>query len=169
MNTINKNITSKKRGEWLRKHSIREFIQRAKTLQGDPHYIAMGMAVGVFVSLTPTVPFHTVIAIFLAFIFKGSKPAAAIGVWFCNPLTIPFFYLGSYKAGMFILGKSIPFDQKYESITELMTLGMDVTIAMVVGGFILGILPGIAAYFVTRGIFKHIQLRKKSDSLQNCQ
>ena len=70
MNTTNKNITSKKRGEWLRKYSIREFIQRAKTLQGDPHYIAMGMAVGVFVSLTPTVPFHTVIAIFLAFIFS---------------------------------------------------------------------------------------------------
>jgi uncharacterized protein (DUF2062 family) len=62
---------------------------------------------------------------------------------------------------MFILGKSIPFDQKYESITELMKLGMDVTIAMVIGGVILGILPGIAAYFITRRIFKHIRLRKK--------
>ena len=169
MKTTDKSITPKKRGEWLRKHSIREFIQRAKTLQGDPHYIAMGMAVGVFVSLTPTVPFHTVIAIFLAFIFRGSKPAAAIGVWFCNPITIPFFYLGSYKAGMFILGKSIPFDQKYESITELMKLGTDVTIAMVVGGVILGIPPGLAAYFVTRRIFQHIRARKKTDSLTNHQ
>lgn len=161
MTTTNKNITSKRRGEWLRKYNLREFIKRAKTLQGDPHYIAMGMAAGVFVSLTPTVPFHTVIAIFLAFILRGSKPAAAIGVWFCNPVTIPFFYLGSYKVGMFILGKSVPFDQKYESITELMKLGMDVTIAMVIGGVILGILPGIAAYFITRRIFKHIRLRKK--------
>jgi len=161
MTATNKNITSKKRGEWLRKHNLREFIERAKTLQGDPHYIAMGMAAGVFVSLTPTVPFHTVIAIFLAFILRGSKPAAAVGVWFCNPITIPLFYLGSYKTGMFILGKSIPFDQKYESITELMKLGMDVTIAMVIGGVILGILPGIAAYFITRKIFKHIRLRKK--------
>ena len=169
MTTTNKNITSKKKGEWLRKDNLREFIKRAKTLQGDPHYIAMGMAVGIFASLTPTVPFHTVIAIALAFILRGSKPAAAIGVWFCNPVTIPFFYLGSYKVGMFILGKSIPFDQKYESITELMNLGMDVTIAMVIGGVILGILPGIAAYFITRRIFKHIRLRKKADSLQTHQ
>ena len=140
----------------------REFINRVKKLHGDPNYVAMGMAIGVFVSLTPTIPFHTVIAITLAFALKGSKPAAAIGVWFSNPVTAPFFYLGSYKVGMLILGKSAPFDAKYESILELMKLGMDVTIAMITGGVALGILPGIVAFFITRKIIRKIRLRRKS-------
>ena len=83
--------------------NYKDFVERFKKLQGEPPYIAMGMAVGVFVSITPTIPFHTVIAIALAFILRGSKPAAAIGVWFCNPVTLPLFYLASYKTGMFLL------------------------------------------------------------------
>ncbi|MBW1693053.1 MAG: DUF2062 domain-containing protein [Deltaproteobacteria bacterium] len=156
--------TSRNKGHGLRKYNIREFVERAKTLQGDPHYIAVGMAIGVFVSITPTIPFHTIIAITLAFILKGSKPAAAVGVWFCNPITMPFFYLGSYQAGMLILNKSIPFNVKYESIQELMKLGWDVTIAMIIGGLVLGIIPGIAAYFITRKIFTKIRMRKKLES-----
>ena len=156
--------TPRNKGHGLQRYNIRNFVERAKTLQGDPHYIAMGMAIGVFVSITPTVPFHTIIAIALAFILKGSKPAAAVGVWFCNPITIPFFYLGSYQAGMLILNKSIPFDVKYKSIQEFMNLGWDVTIAMIIGGLILGIIPGIAAYFITRKIFTKIRMRKKLEA-----
>jgi len=146
-----------KPGTLHRKHNVRQFIQEFKQLQGNPHYVALGMAIGVFVSVTPTIPFHTVAAIALAFLLKGSKPAAAIGVWFSNPITIPIFYWGSYKAGMFLLGESIPFNAKYESISELMKLGVDVTAA------ILGILPAVAAYFITRKIFIKIRSRKKKD------
>jgi uncharacterized protein (DUF2062 family) len=158
-----KQHSSKKTGRLLQKYNIREFVERVKRLDGDPHYIAMGMAIGVFVSITPTMPFHTVIAVALAFILRGSKAAAAIGVWFCNPITAPFFYLGSYKTGMFIFGNSVPFDVKYESILELLKLGMDVTMAMIAGGVILGILPGIAAYFITRKIITTIRSRKTAE------
>ncbi len=131
------------------KERLGSLVDRVKKLQGDPRYVAMGMAVGVFVGVTPTIPFHTIIAIALAFVLKGSKPAAAIGVWFANPLTIPIFYIGSFKVGTLIINKPIPFDIKFESINELMTLGLDVTIAMVVGGALLGILPAILAYILT--------------------
>lgn len=157
------NISSNRSRPFAWKHNFREFVKKAKTLQGDPHYIAMGMAIGVFVSITPTIPFHTVIALFLAFILRGSKPAAAIAVWFCNPVTAPVFYLASYKAGMLILGRPAPFDVKYESITELVKLGADVTIAMTIGSIILGILPGIATYIITRKIFTKIRQRSKID------
>lgn len=150
----------KKSEDFFKKFNIREFAERVKKLHGDPHYVAMGIAIGVFISITPTIPFHTVIAVALAFIFRGSKAAAALGVWFCNPLTAPLFYWGSYKAGMFILGDPGPFNVKFESILELLRLGADVTMAMVTGGVILGILPGIAAYFLTRKIFITIRSRK---------
>ena len=144
----------------LSKYNIREFVQRVKNLEGDPHYVAMGLAIGVFVGMTPTIPFHTVLAVALAFIFRGSKAAAALGVWFSNPITAPIFYWGSYKLGMYLLGNPAPFDIKYESILELLNLGMDVTIAMIAGGIILGVLPGIASYFITRKIITTIRLRR---------
>ena len=58
------------------KNNLRQLITRFKKLHGNPHYVAMGMAAGVFVSLTPTFPFHTFIAIALAFVLRGSKRAA---------------------------------------------------------------------------------------------
>ncbi len=144
------------------REKIQHLITRFKQLNGDPHYVALGMAIGVFISVTPTIPFHTVIALALAFILRGSKAAAAIGVWFSNPITIPLFYKGSYDVGISILGNSAPFSTEYESILELLKLGADVTIAMITGGVILGILPAIAAYFITRRIFIKLRLRKKS-------
>ncbi|MBW1814389.1 MAG: DUF2062 domain-containing protein, partial [Deltaproteobacteria bacterium] len=136
------------------RHKFRKFIHEAKTLQGDPTYIAKGIAIGVFVGITPTIPLgitptiplHTGIAIFLAFIFKASKPAAVIGVWSGNPVTIPFLYFGSYKIGMFLIGNTATLDISYLTIQEeLLQLGFETTIAMILGGMILGILPAIAA------------------------
>ena len=147
------------------KQRLHDFIERAKKLQGDPHYIALGMAIGVFVAITPTIPFHTAIALALALMLRGSKAAAAIAVWISNPVTIPIFYLGSYKVGNFILGNSIPFDPKYESLSELVKLGADATIAMMVGGVILGIIPGIAAYFITRKVFTTLRARRAEKHL----
>ena len=69
---------------------------------------------------------------------------------------------------MLLLGKSITFDVNYKSISELMDLGLDVTVAMITGGAILGILPGVAAYFITRKIFTKIRSRKKHDLSESC-
>ena len=163
-----------------------EFVKNFKELQGDPHYIATGMAIGVFISITPTIPFHTVIALALAFLLKGSKPAAAIGVWFCNPVTIPLFYVGSYIAGMWLLGESAsdtgmiknlmyvlegssPLSEKWNALYEFMKHTPKIAFAMILGGVVLGIVPGIITYFITKKIFTGIRSRKdkKSESCEN--
>jgi uncharacterized protein (DUF2062 family) len=149
-------------GPFWKTNRIRGFIDRVKKLDGDPHYVAMGMAIGVFIGVTPTMPFHTVLAVGLAFLLRGSKAAAALGVWFSNPVTAPFFYIGSYKVGKYLLGNSVPFNLKYESLLELAHLGINVTIALIAGGLILGILPGVASYFITRKIFTTIRSKRAS-------
>lgn len=141
------------------KDSIRKYLSRIKQLQGDPHFIAMGMGIGIFVCATPTFPFQTILAVALAFILRASKAAAAIGSGVGIPL-IPFFYIESYKVGMFLLGNSSPFQKKYESLSELFEMGMDVSIAMITGGVIVGILPGIFAYFITYKIFTTLRSKK---------
>lgn len=139
---------------------IKRLYQRFKRLQGDPHYIAMGTAIGVFVGFTPTIPLHTAIAIGLAFVFKASKPAAVIAVWVANPVTIPFFYLAAFKIGTLILGHEVPLAETLPTVKHLIRMGWDVTVAMIVGGAILGIIPSIMAYLFTFKLFQRIQMRR---------
>jgi uncharacterized protein (DUF2062 family) len=144
------------------KKRIRLGIEKLKDLHGDPHYVAMGMAIGIWVSMTPTIPFHTVIAVGLSFLFRGSQIAAAIGVWFSNPLTIPIFYLASYKTGSLLFGRLSACNGACESISELLKLGMKVTLATLSGGAVIGIIPAIAVYFLTRTLVTRIKSSKTS-------
>ncbi len=145
---------------WRRR--LKAFYLRVRSLQGDPHYVAMGMAVGVFVAFTPTIPFHTILTIVLAFAFKGSKPAALIGSWLNNPLTFPVFYYGSYKLGVLLLGHAIPINLKYDDIRGLMAHGWDVAVAMIAGGALLGILPAVGTYFLTFQLFRGIRAHRST-------
>lgn len=140
------------------KENIRQLITRFKQLRGDPHNIAMGMGLGIFVCATPTFPFQTFLAIALAFIFRGSKAAAIIGSWLAAP-AIPFFYIGSYKLGTLILGYSISITLDSLSISKLIDMGWSVVFSMIIGGIIIGLFPGIAGYLITYNVFKKIRSR----------
>lgn len=148
------------------KARLKAFYLRIKSLQGDPHYVAMGMATGVFISITPTIPFHMVLAVTMAFMLKGSKPAAIIGAWFCNPLTIGPIYVGSYKLGMWMLGRKVAIaDLEHITFQQLLSLGTDVAVAMVIGGAVLGIIPAIATYAFTYRMFLRIRSRRKAKAM----
>jgi hypothetical protein len=131
---------------------------RIRQLEGNPHYIATGIAVGIFVSILPIIPFQTLVAVALAFIVRGSKSAAALGTWLSNPLTIPLVYYANYKLGCLLLGYETTLDHiAFDSFSQLMALGIDVTRAMIVGGVVIGAILGSAAYFITFRIFKKLR------------
>ena len=141
---------------------LKKLIKKTNNLQGDPHYIALGMAAGVFIAVTPTFPFQTFFAIGLAFILRASKAAAAIGSLLSNPLTIPFIYWGNYKIGSIFLKEIYSFDIKKISITEILNRGVDaaainIAAAMIAGGAVLGIIPAFIAYFITKKAFIKIR------------
>ena len=131
------------------KHNAREFITGFKKLRGNPHYVSLGMAIGIFVSLTPTLPFHTLIAVALAFILRGSKRASIIGVWFCNPVTLPLFYVADYKVGRLLISTTSTFDFRNQTASELIKVGLDIFYAMMAGGVIIGLVFAVIAYFIT--------------------
>lgn len=142
------------------KQRLNKFFLRFRSLQGDPHYVALGMAIGVFVALTPTIPLHMVIAIGLALVLRASKPAALIGVWFSNPLTIAPFYYGSYKLGMLMLGRELAWSEGEFTIHELLRQGLDVTVAMIAAGAVLGVVPAVVSYFITLFVFRSFRARQ---------
>ncbi|MBI1384541.1 MAG: DUF2062 domain-containing protein [Rhizobiales bacterium] len=90
------------RRSWSR--SMRYVLKRVRRLRGSPYFIAFGFACGAFVSCTPFVGFHFIIAAALAYIGRGSMIASAFGTAVGNPLTFPFIWVSTYQLGNAILG-----------------------------------------------------------------
>jgi uncharacterized protein (DUF2062 family) len=65
--------------------------------------IAGGMAIGIFVGLTPTFGFQMIPAAFLAALFRVNILAAVLAVWVTNPFTAAFIYYSEYLIGKMIL------------------------------------------------------------------
>ena len=147
---------------------IQQWINRVKNFSGDPHYVAMGMAIGVFVAATPTMPFQTAIAIALAYILRSSKAAAAIGVWLSNPITFPVFYLASYKVGTLLFGISVSYDAGSKPV-HILKLGADITVAALTGGIIIGLCLSIATYFITRKIYTKMRPCERLNQNGTCE
>jgi hypothetical protein len=137
-----------------------------RRLQDDPRKIAGGMALGVFIAITPTIPFHMVGALALAALLRVSPVSAFLGIQICNPLTIPAIYLAAYKVGQFLLyrGKPLVFPETF-SFKAWMCVLWQGGVALQVGGLILAIPPAIVAYFLTLWLVQRYRRRKAAKAL----
>ena len=144
------------------KKKLDHLLVKTKKLQGDPHYVALGMSIGVFIAITPTIPFHTVLAVLLAYLLKASKPAAIIGVWVSNPFTVVFgssingsesiSALINHLEGDFRLWDKILF------FFNFMKNKAKIFAIMNLGGLIIGLPAGVVTYFLTKNFI--IKVRK---------
>ncbi len=130
-------------------------------LQEDPRKLAWGMALGVFIGVTPTVPFHTVAALTLATLLRLSPVTAFLGIQICNPLTLPAFYLAAYKVGQHLLYKGAPLcfpePYTYKSLLHLLWRG---GLALQLGGIVLALPPAVISYFLTLWVVQRYRQRK---------
>jgi uncharacterized protein (DUF2062 family) len=142
---------------------IRYCYLRFRRLRGNPQKIALGMALGVFIGVTPTIPFHTIMALAFSHMFGVSRVAAFMGVWVSNPVTIPPLYYGS-----FIIGKKILYPNLDLSLPQLVDLqdlikfGWDINLSLQLGGLILAFPAAILAYFFTLWALKRYRQQKLS-------
>ena len=136
-------------------------------LQDDPRKLAGGMALGVFIGITPTIPFHTVAVLSLAALFRVSPVTAFIGIQIGNPLTVPAIYLASYKVGQFLLyrGKPLVFPETFSFKAWICVLWQG-GMALQVGGVIMAIPPAIVTYFLTLWIVQRYHRRKAEKALR---
>lgn len=132
------------------KRAIRYHWLKFRRLQDDPRKLAWGMALGVFVGITPTMPFHTVIVLALAPMLGISPVTAYLGIWIMNPVTMAPLYLAAYKAGQFLLFRGeplcLPATFNLSSLLDLLWRG---GLALQVGGVVIAIPPAIISYFLT--------------------
>jgi uncharacterized protein len=137
-------------------------------LQEDPRRLAWGMALGVFIGITPTIPFHLVGVLSLAALFRVSPVTAFIGIQVGNPLTIVPIYIAAYKVGQFLLyrGRPLVFPETF-SFKEWVGVLWQGGIALQVGGVIIAIPPAIISYFLTLWIVQRYRRRKAAKALSD--
>src|SRR5208337_810214 len=144
------------------KRTLRYHWLKFLRLQDEPWKLSWGMALGVFVGVTPTVPFHMVSVLFLAPLLGISPVAAFLGLQICNPLTIPLIYLAAYRMGNLLLhgGAPLRLPDCY-CFSDLLHLLWRGGLALQVGGLLIAIPPTIASYFLSVWLIKRYRRFKE--------
>lgn len=154
--------------------SIKYYFFKFKRLQGSPHALAGGTAIGVLVGLTPTIPFHTVLIVLGTLLTRTSTLAAIfVSVLVCNPLTyFPIYYLSAvvgnrltpYELNLAIVRRSleqvIAGGGIQNSLTILVESGYEVLVVMSVGGFFLALPFAVVSYYLALIFFLKIQKKR---------
>ena len=97
---------------WQNESVIRRFLDRVRALvltDDPPWRIALAVAVGVFISCTPTFGFQTGIALVVAWLPRLNRAATVTGVWINLPWVTPFVYAGALKVGAAVLPEATGF------------------------------------------------------------
>src|SRR5688572_29744790 len=98
--------TARPPDSWQNKMVLRRLVDRARgvlQLDDPPWRIALALAVGVFISCTPTFGFQTLLAILVATATRLNRAATVTGVWLNLPWVTPFVYAGALKLGQVLL------------------------------------------------------------------
>jgi uncharacterized protein (DUF2062 family) len=85
---------------------LRRLFERLRgvlQLDDPPWRIALALAVGVFISCTPTFGVQTLLALVIATVARLNRVATVTGVWINLPWVSPFVYAGALQVGRAIL------------------------------------------------------------------
>jgi len=128
----------------------KNFFDQFISLRGAPEHIALSLAIGIFVGVTPTIPFHTVIILVLVLLFRRNFTAAWLGSWLVsNPLTIPVFYLSQYHLGKRLLGmNSMEVVFSDYSFYTILHMGKSVMAPLLLGGVAMAPFLALGGYIL---------------------
>jgi uncharacterized protein len=126
----------------------------------SPHKIALGMAIGAFVTFTPTVGVQMAVVLLLAWLLRANKVVGLPVVWLTNPATIVPFYWLCYEIGRILLGTP-PVGQQWWLEMASPPAGWLAIVQFYwsrfwqigwplwVGGCIVGLIAALPAYYLT--------------------
>lgn len=83
---------------WLGEHLFSQVLWAPRRKS-----VAAGLALGLFIAFTPTIPFQMLLAATLACLLKVNLPAAIVAVWVTNPFTALPIYLSANRLGCALL------------------------------------------------------------------
>jgi len=148
-NRVNQKTAARKPNRWT--ESLKKIYGRLLKIRGTPREVALGLALGLFVSMSPTMGFQMAIAVPIAAMFKWNKLASAMAVWVTNPITAPFIYSFTYFIGAKLSGISMGLHAAdAASNTTMLVFAEKAPIifgAMALGGVVLGLPLAVIGYY----------------------
>jgi uncharacterized protein len=142
---------------------LRTFYAEFVSLKGEPKAIAAGLAIGIFVGVTPTIPFHTAIVALLGLLFRKNITAAYLGSWIIsNPVTIPLLYLSQYELGTRLLDMP-PYRLAFTdySLLAVAQLGGRILLPLLTGGIVMAPFFAVPAYFISLKLITAVRAKRK--------
>jgi len=145
---------------WLSAHPrARHWLRVTGCLRRGPEAAARGIAMGLFIALTPTVGMQTLLLVGLCMVSRANFLAAFAVSWVANPFTIGPLYWLFHK-----LGESV-FEALFSGLWPLSPgfvdgLG-DEILYMAIGSVLVAVPAAIAGYWVTHGVRGVINARRR--------
>ena len=167
------------------KRSFRQMYRKLLQLDDTPHSIALGAALGMFITFTPTVGIQVLIVLILSMVVRFNRFAAIVLIYLSNPVTIIPIYYADYVIGLFVQGESglsleefgLRWDQSVSTAGEVgfwgatqvlfKSLGTDVIIPMFIGGGVLGGFVGVVTYPLTLSWVQRYREGRQGDNHQD--
>lgn len=150
-----------------------------KVLHADdpPHRLALGIAIGMFVTFTPLIGFQMLISVFLAWLFRANKLVGVPLVWISNPFTAVPIYYGCFAVGCKVLGMSVseewqqigpawdtllknPSASLMDKISFWWRNLLDLVGPLGLGCLIVATFAGILSYYISLYVIRSYRLRR---------
>jgi uncharacterized protein len=97
---------------------FRERVTAVFHLDEEPSRLAMGLAVGVFIGVTPFFFLHTLLAIGVALVFRLNMAATITGAWINLPWFAPFVYAFCLELGEAVLSGDVRLAWSFGELAE---------------------------------------------------
>ena len=133
------------------KRVLRFIFYKVIRIRGTPEEISRGLALGIFVGMTPTMGFQMAIGAFIAALLKQNIIATALAVWITNPFTFIPIYSFNYQVGKFILnspGHRNISEKTFSSMKTLIGRGWDFFYTLWFGSIVVGIVLSVIIYYL---------------------
>lgn len=137
------------------KQTLKHWIKVILHTEDSPERTSLAFAVGVFISFLPPVPyFHTLFAIFVAFIFRLNRLAVVIGSYVNTPFTMAPLLFAEVSLGLACFGGGDAPDITWRQLSRWQgwkdaAIELQPLLApLMLGCLILGLTAAVMAYFV---------------------
>lgn len=156
---------------------FRQHVTAVLHLDEEPWRLAVSLAVGVFIGVTPFLFLHTVLAVLIALIFRLNVVATITGAWINLPWFAPFVYAFCLKLGEAVLSGNVSLLWSFGELAEAASVLLQTSARehagnylqmfwdalfaaskpLFVGTTIVGIVAGVVTYFVALGAINEIR------------
>lgn len=142
---------------------LRLYQRAAASFKGGSEAVARGVAIGLFIGLTPTFGFQTALMITACILLAGNFPVAFASSFVSNPITVAPLYWGFHELGEALLS-TLPLFGAHGN-NGIIRGAIDEIVFTGIGSLLVAIPVSLGAYFTTRLVLTTISFRRNRHRL----